>query len=227
MKKISLGEVAKYINGRAFSPDEWGTIGLPIIRIQNLTGSSQLTNYYCGEFDKKHLVRRGDILISWSASLGVYIWAGNDAILNQHIFKVVPKESVDKLYFYYAASNALNEMISQVHGSTMQHITKDPFESTLIYLPSLPEQKRIAAILEKANRLRRQRRYAMELSDTYLQTVFLEMFYQKANKNWPDISIESLVQNKKNAIRTGPFGSQLLHSEFVDRGIAVLGIDNA
>ncbi len=148
MKKISLGEVAKFINGRAFSPDEWGTIGLPIIRIQNLTGSSLLTNYYCGEFEK----------------------------INQHIFKVVPKESVDKLYFYYAASNALNEMISQVHGSTMQHITKDPFESTLIYLPSLSEQKRIAAILEKADRLRRQRRYALELSDTYLQTVFLEMF---------------------------------------------------
>jgi type I restriction enzyme S subunit len=46
----------------------------------------------------------------------------------------------------------------------------------LIPLPPLPEQQRIAAILQKANRLRQLRRYARQLSDGYLQSVFLEMF---------------------------------------------------
>lgn len=198
MRMISLGEIAEYINGRAFRPEEWETKGLPIIRIQNLTGSSQLINYYNGEFDKKHLVKKGDILISWSASLGVYMWGGNNAVLNQHIFKVILKDSVDKLYFYYAASNALNEMISKVHGATMQHITKEPFEATLIPLPPFPEQKRIATILEKADRLRRQRRYALELSNTYLQSVFLEMFGDPAtNPNgWEEEQLENILEHK-------------------------------
>ncbi|GCE16757.1 restriction endonuclease subunit S [Dictyobacter kobayashii] len=67
----------------------------------------------------------------------------------------------------------------------------------------------------------------MELSETYLQSVFLEMFSANIDTHWPNISIESLAQERKGAIRTGPFGSQLLHSEFVKEGIAVLGIDNA
>jgi type I restriction enzyme S subunit len=177
MKSVPIGKVAKFVNGRAFKPSEWETEGLPIIRIQNLTGSSQVVNYFSGEYDQKHLIKKGDILISWSASLGVYRWEGKDSLLNQHIFKVVTKDHlVDKDYFYFSASSVIDDMLSQVHGTTMRHITKEPFESTEIPLPPLDEQKRIAAILSKADRLRRLRRYARELSDGYLGSVFLEMF---------------------------------------------------
>lgn len=175
-KSITLGEAADFINGRAFKPEEWEDKGLPIIRIQNLTGSTNITNYYDGEFDPKYLVVKGDLLISWSASLGVYLWNGDNAILNQHIFKVIPHKGVDKHYLYHAATYILDEMLSKVHGATMQHITREPFETTQIPLPPLPEQQRIAVILQKADRLRRLRRYARQLSDTYLQSVFLEMF---------------------------------------------------
>lgn len=174
--QVPIGKIAKFINGRAFKPSEWGTTGLPIIRIQNLTGSSNVVNYFAGEVDKKHLIFKGDILISWSASLGVYIWNGEDAILNQHIFKVITSSEVDELYFYYAIMNVLDEMVAQVHGSTMQHITKDPFEAVCIPLPPLDEQKRIAAILEEADHARRTRRFTQSLSDTFLQEVFVEMF---------------------------------------------------
>jgi type I restriction enzyme S subunit len=94
-------------------------------------------------------------------------------------------------------------------------------------LPPLPEQQRIAAILERADRLRRLRRYALELSEGYLQAVFVEMFHRNAQTAWPVIRVADLAKRGANAIRTGPFGSQLLHSEFVSEGIAVLGIDNA
>ena len=80
----SLGEVAGFINGRAFKPEEWSNEGLPIIRIQNLTESSKLFNYYPGVIDNKYLVKKNDLLISWSASIGIYKWTGDDAVLNQH-----------------------------------------------------------------------------------------------------------------------------------------------
>jgi len=176
MNKVSLDKAARFYNGRAFKPEEWQQKGLPIIRIQNLTGSSEEINYFFGDFDERNLVRRGDILISWSASLGVYIWQKQDALLNQHIFKVELKDGIEKNYFYHAATHLLNEMKSHVHGSTMQHITKDRFDVLEIPLPNPDKQKRIAAILDKADRLRRQRRFAQTLSDSFLQSVFIKMF---------------------------------------------------
>jgi len=67
-----LGNLGRYINGYAFKPDQWGDAGLPIIRIQDLTGSNDSPNYYEGEIDSKYLVEYGDLLVSWAATIGVY-----------------------------------------------------------------------------------------------------------------------------------------------------------
>jgi len=190
MKQVPLSEVAEFINGRAFKPEDWQTEGLPIIRIQNLTGSTDTVNYYSGKVEPRYLVRNDDILISWSASLGVYKWQGGDAILNQHIFKVELKEKlIDKEYFYYAAQNALVEMESHVHGATMQHITRDPFLAIEIPLPPLTEQKRIASLLARADRLHQLRRSAHDLGDALLQSVFLEMF---GDLRFPELPLSEL-----------------------------------
>ena len=100
---VKLGEVATYINGYAFKPSDWSDVGLPIIRIQDLTGNNYETNFYSGEYDPKYEINDGDILISWSASLGIYKWNSGKAVLNQHIFKVVfDKLQIDKNYYFYA-----------------------------------------------------------------------------------------------------------------------------
>lgn len=67
------------------------------------------------------------------------------------------------------------------------HLYPKDVSNLVIDLPPLPEQKRIASILEKADRLRRLHRYALELSSTYLQTVFLEMFGNPVTNphQWP------------------------------------------
>lgn len=197
---VPLGEVGKFINGRAFKPSDWATSGLPIIRIQNLTGSTNIWNRFTGKVDPRNLVIEGDILISWSASLGVYRWKGENAVLNQHIFKVVLNEGIDDKYFFYAASNALLEMSGRVHGSTMQHITKDEFDSLRILIPSLPEQQRIAATLERADHLRRTRRFARQMSDTFLQSVFLKMF---GDQDWPLVPFEDIVESAKIGLVRG------------------------
>src|SRR5690606_13675523 len=92
-----------------------------------------------------------------------------------------------------------------------------------IPLPSLDEQRRIARILDQADRLRLLRRYARQQTDTFLQSVFIEMFARDRAASWDTVTVEDIP----TYMRTGPFGSQLLHSEFVDDGIAILGIDKA
>ena len=80
-----LGDIATYINGYAFKPEQRGSEGLPIIRIQDLTGNAYDLGYYNGDYPKKVELNDGDVLISWSASLGVYLWNHGKALLNQHI----------------------------------------------------------------------------------------------------------------------------------------------
>ena len=89
-----LGDIATYINGYAFKPADRGLKGLPIIRIQDLTGNSYDLGFYDGIYPKKIEINNGDILISWSGSLGIFLWNGGKALLNQHIFKVIPKINI-------------------------------------------------------------------------------------------------------------------------------------
>lgn len=98
---------------------------------------------------------------------------------------------------------------------------------TIDHVPPITEQKRIAGILDAADALRAKRRESIEQLDTLIQSTFLEMFGDPKKHEWDFTTVESLAVEKKGSIRTGPFGSQLLHSEFVDSGIRVLGIDNA
>jgi type I restriction enzyme, S subunit len=94
----SFGALARYLNGYAFKPEDWVDTGYPIIRIQNLNGSSNF-NYYDGPVHPNWLVLPGDLLFAWSgtrdSSFGPTIWRGPQGVLNQHIFKV--HESEDRL----------------------------------------------------------------------------------------------------------------------------------
>jgi type I restriction enzyme S subunit len=172
-----LGDIATYVNGYAFKPTDWKNKGLPIIRIQNLTNPDSPFNYYQGEIDDKYIVNKGDILISWSASLGVFEWLGEKAVLNQHIFKVIfDKEDIDKSYFKYIVQRSLERALKYLHGSTMKHITKKYFDNILVPIPDLVTQKKIAKVLDKAQELIDKRKAQIEALDQLTQSVFLEMF---------------------------------------------------
>lgn len=172
-----LGEVATYINGYAFKPEDWSDKGRPIIRIQNLTGSSANINRYDGEIASKYEVNDGDVLISWSASLGVYVWHGEQAVLNQHIFKVAfDKEDVSKKFFVYQVESILEKAANEAHGATMKHLTKKVFDNLPFYLPSREEQERIASKLEKVSQLIDSRKKQIEKLDELVKSRFIEMF---------------------------------------------------
>lgn len=148
-----LGEVADFVNGYGFSSTEWGSEGRPIIRIQNLTGTSDTFNYFNGDIDERYCVRAGDLLISWSASLDAFIWMGPDAWLNQHIFKATNFNSeIDRHFLYYALRNNIHRIKEHTRGSTMKHVTRKTFLATEMLFPPLPEQKAIAHVLRTVQR---------------------------------------------------------------------------
>lgn len=175
---VSLGELAEFINGAAFRPEDWGDEGLKIIRIQNLTDKNKPFNHTKRVVDKKLYVHKGDILVSWSATLGVYIWDKDEVgLLNQHIFKVIPNlKIVDKNYLEKSLVGALADMNKHLHGATMKHVNRGEFLATKILLPPLAEQQRIASILDRAEHVKRKRELTIEKLDLLAESIFLEMF---------------------------------------------------
>lgn len=149
---VPIGETGEYINGFAFKPSHRDSSGLPIVRIQNLTDESKALNTTNIEVPADYKIDTGDMLMSWSATLDVFVWRRGPALVNQHIFKVVPDERVisKKLLFYWL-KRAIQQLqkTEHLHGSTMMHINRGPFMAHKVPLPPAEEQLRIVAKLEE------------------------------------------------------------------------------
>jgi len=222
---VCLGDVADFINGVAFKPEDWGTEGKPIIRIQNLNDPSKEYNYTKREVKDTNIAHKGDLLVSWSASLGVYEWSGKEACINQHIFKVVPNdEKIDKNYLKRALELSIVEMESQVHGATMKHITRGKFLANKIPLPPLEQQRRIASILDQADALRQKRQQAIGKLDQLLQATFIDMFGDPISnpKNWDKCLLEKVTHKITDGTHKTPTymssGIEFLSAKDIKKG---------
>ena len=201
-KICHLGDVATYVNGYAFKPSDWGTIGVPIIRIQDLTGNSYQENYFAGDIDERFKVSSGDILISWSASLGVFEWTRGNAVLNQHIFKVIfNKIRVDKKFFVHQLKMLLNRFSTEAHGATMKHLTRPVFNALPFYAPPLKQQQKIASVLEHISNLIEIKQQQLAKLDQLAKSRFIEMFHAKGYPilPWNDVFITTTGKLDSNA----------------------------
>ena len=153
---VFLGDVVDMINGRAFKPTDWLPRGLPIVRIQNLNNSQAPFNFCDPEaIADRHLIRDGDLLISWSGtpgtSFGAFIWERGIAALNQHIFRCIQVgDSFWKQFLRLAINSQLSVLIARAQGGVgLQHVTKGTLESLSLPLPPLAEQHRIVAKVDE------------------------------------------------------------------------------
>lgn len=214
-----LGDVAEFINGVAFKERDWGDEGRPIIRIQNLNDPTKPFNRTMRQVNEKNVAKKGDLLVSWAASLGVYEWDGEEACINQHIFKVIPdKTRADAAYLRRSLEASVEQMKRQAHGAVMLHITRDRFLGIPIPVPPLPEQRRIAAILDKADALRAKRRDAIAKLDQLLQSVFLEMFGDRECGNNPDVPLSEAFWFQE--------GPGVRKWQFTPSGVKLLNVGN-
>ncbi len=215
-----LGEVATFINGYPFKPSDWKDSGRKIIRIQNLNNPDAVYNYYDGDIDTKFIISKGDVLISWSGSLGVYEWSDEEAILNQHIFKVVfNKGEINKRFFEYVVSSRINEMKMKVHGITMQHITKRDFDIIPIPVPPLSEQQRIVSELDLLSSIIEKKKAQLIEYDQLAQSIFYDMFGDPVanEKGWEVKKLGEIA-----LVKTGPFGSMLHKEDYIHNGIPLI-----
>lgn len=202
-----LGDIATYINGYAFKPQDWSDEGIPIIRIQDLTGNSYQANRYNGEYASKYEVNDGDVLISWSASLGVYVWHGEKAVLNQHIFKVVfDKERISKDFFVHQVGLILENAASDAHGATMKHLTKPVFDALPFYLPPYEKQCEIAEVLDKVTDLIFLRKQQLAKLDELVRARFVEMFGDPVTnpKGYEKYKLENLARKISDGVHSKP-----------------------
>jgi len=178
-KERILYDLAEWINGYPFAQKKLNVnqIGLPVIKIAELNdGIKGSTQYYNGEFEPIYALQKGDLLFAWSASVGVYIWRGNKALLNQHIFKVLPKIDKRFLYFLLDGLKPVFQSIVEDKATTMGHVTIEDLKRINVYVPSLDEQDRIASVLSWFDDLIENKKRQNEVLEKTAMAIFKSWF---------------------------------------------------
>jgi type I restriction enzyme S subunit len=239
--------VAEFVNGAAFKPEEWSTVGTPIIRIENLNGGEEF-NFYVGDIDPKYHVSEGDLLFGWSGnrgtSFGPFVWSRPGRFfLNQHIFRV--STSTASLRWLYWALKAVTCVVEEeAHGIIgMVHVTKGRLGSIPLCVPNSDEQYSIAAFLDREttriDALIEKKRRLIELLEEKRQAAIARVITKGLDQTAPlkasgvdwlsDIPAHwEIVPLRYVASEycDGPFGSGLKSEHYVDEGVRVIRLQN-
>jgi type I restriction enzyme S subunit len=221
--------------GSNLKSSEYVIAGVPVARIQNVRANEfNFDNLvFIPEHKAIELSRHdfadGDVLITKLGEPAGVACVVPDGFGSGRIVADVTRFRGDDRIDHHYLVNYLNspagqgEIAKRAKGSTRQRINLSNLRDVPLPLPPIEEQRRIAAILNQTSDLRRKRKQTLEKTEEALQAVFISFFVRNPGPNWPEVSVAEISKS----IRTGPFGSQLLHSEFTKDGVAVLGIDNA
>lgn len=173
-ERLALSDLADFINGFAFKPAHLGDTGLPIVKIPELKqGVTDKTPRNDGEMipEKFHL-KDGDLLFSWSGTLAVNVWASGPALLNQHLFHVVPRGRVSRGFLMCAIKEALIAFKNQTVGATMKHIRRSALDRVFVPLPDQafmsPVEETLTNTYDQLVVLHQQNRKLAQASDLLL-----------------------------------------------------------
>lgn len=135
----SVYDIATYVNGAAFKPSELIEEGKYVIKISELNGGiSKNTGKSVKEVKPEQIIKDGSVLFSWSATLDIFLWDRGEALLNQHIFNVLPNNTLSKEVLYFLLKNiiAYFKAIAADRATTMGHIKITHLKETLISIPN-------------------------------------------------------------------------------------------
>ena len=184
-------------------------VTLPDIQEDLLIGKAKncLTHEDAAEVGNR-LMPPKTVLLSCAGSLGKVAVTTKEIYANQQFYGLVVKENIaDPFYLAYSLKYLSEDFFKNLAGvSTIGFFSKEKALGIRIPLPPLEEQMRIAAIARKCDRFRRTRRFTQQLSDTYLPSVFLEMFGDPVTnpKNWDVEALGNSLSRIESGINFTP-----------------------
>ena len=172
-----LGEVATFINGRAYKQNELLDSGkYKVLRVGNFYTNDSW--YYSNlELADKYYIDKDDLVYTWSATFGPHIWNGEKVIYHYHIWKIELSKFLDRDFTLQILEADKAKLLANTNGSTMIHVTKKDMESKVISLPTIEEQKQIGLYLTKFDTLitlyENKQQHLTEIKKTLLNTMFI------------------------------------------------------
>jgi len=192
-KEVELGEITLVDSGQGAPQGEKFFGGDKLFvragDLNNLTGGIYVGNF-CGKITdeaikkyKLKLYKKGSIVFPKS---GMSVLTGNIAILKEdsyivnHLAIIEPSKDTNNLFLFYLFKKIGVENLTQ--NNAYPSIRISDIKDLKIPLPPLETQKKIVAVLEKAESLKEKRKRALEHSDDYLKSLFYEMFLKEKDK---------------------------------------------
>jgi len=178
---LALGELADFFSGKAWKKAELGEKGYKLVRISNLHKPNFPYWYYDGALNEKLKVEDGDLLFSWAgvqASIDAYIYRGDVAMINQHIYNIKPKdERVSKIYLFNLLQLHLEDLRGSLGGGVGQfHLKKSDITSIKVLIPSKDEMKRYMNSLESINKQKAQSQQSLEKAEELFNSLLQRAF---------------------------------------------------
>lgn len=201
---VKLDSCVNILSGFAFKSKYFNSNqeGTPLIRIRNVV-ESKIETYYSGVFDDQYLIKKGDLLVGMDGDFNRQKWNNEPALLNQRVCKITPiSEKINASYLYHLLPKELDRIHAVTPCVTVKHLSVQKIKDIELILPSLPEQHRIADILDKAEAINQKRAQILTLCDEFLRATFLDMFGDPVSnpKGWEVEKLESFILHMNNGL---------------------------
>ena len=147
-KEVKLGEVLSFEVGYPFSSDAFNEEGngVRLIKNRDLKADDRVV-FYGGEYDAQYIVQNGDILIGMDGDFSPCLWKKGKALLNQRVGRVNANQNTSRVFILYVLVDSLKKIEHKTSSTTVKHLSHKDVEKIKAFLPSLAEQKKIAALL--------------------------------------------------------------------------------
>lgn len=180
--------------------------------------------------EKSRPMNKDDFIIAVSGQPGQALILAVDACIHDGFagLRNLNESEISKDYLFHFMNSTKERFSASAAGAIFKNLTTEQIRELEIPLPPLDEQKRIAAILDKADAIRRKRQQAIQLADDFLRSVFLDMFGDPVTnpKGYPLSILSDFYISPKGGTKCGPFGSALKKHEYVEDGVPVWNMDN-